>query len=703
MKIDICKESELQQEERRRRLQPVMESQGEYGANGSFLTRNGIPWYPVMGEIHFSRLKEELWRDAVAKMKAGGVQVLATYVFWIHHEEREGEWDFSGQRNLRNFLAVCREEGMPVFLRIGPWCHGECRNGGFPDWLMERKDLQPRTNDPAYLELVEIFWQQVYRQVSGYFYRQGGPVVGVQIENEYGHCGGLQGEDGNNHMKTLKDLAVRLGFTVPYYTATGWGGGIVPEGFLPVLAAYCGAPWDSSREQLPLGANFLFTHYKDDRNVGSDLHVGQEQGFTYDTEKLPYLTAELGGGLQVTGHRRPYVTGADTAAMALCKLGSGANLLGYYMYHGGTNPSGKYSTLQESVETGSPNELPVWSYDFQAPLGEFGRIHESFYALRPLHLFLKDFGHLVAQMDSILPEWNARVPEDGESCRVALRHFVGKEMGFLCYNGHQRHGKVKECRNSFEIRENGHLARTPLLHLREDGYGLFPYASEESGGLPMTSELRVFSSNLQPLCSLGNHVVFFGEEEPDIVWDGRGEVICISGREAAHGVKYMEDGQEKLFTADGCLMEEQGKLILLTEEASGEVKIYPEGRTELHFCREIQPEGQLVLLQKNDRYVEYEIGICAERTENLNDLWIRLELTGDRAELYLDGKMYRDWFCQGKPWDVSWRDLSFARSVRVRVYPAKQKGEVYYEVPQEGETGICRMELIPEYRLTIRG
>ena len=103
-------------------------------------------------------------------------------------------------------------------------------------------------------------------------------------------------------------------------------------------------------------------------------------------------------------------------------------------------------------------------------------------------------------------------------------------------------------------------------------------------------------------------------------------------------MKYLEDGQEKLFTADGCLMEEQGKLILLTETASSEVKVYPEGNTELHFCREIQPEGQLILLQEEETYVEYEIRIRGEMTEYLNDLWIRLELAGDRAELYLDGK-----------------------------------------------------------------
>ena len=123
MEIEIVNEAK-QREEREKRLQPLMEPEGIYGANGYFLTRDGKPWYPVMGEIHFSRLKESLWRDAVAKMKAGGVQVLATYVFWIHHEERQGEWDFTGQRDLRKFLAVCQEEGCRYFCGSAPGAMG---------------------------------------------------------------------------------------------------------------------------------------------------------------------------------------------------------------------------------------------------------------------------------------------------------------------------------------------------------------------------------------------------------------------------------------------------------------------------------------------------------------------------------------------------------------------------------------------------
>lgn len=99
--------------------------------------KNGKRFFPIMGEFHYSRWEKENWESELLKMKAGGLQIVATYVFWIHHEEKKGEWDFSGRRDLRAFLETCQRCGMQVWLRIGPWAHGECRNGGFPDWLVE--------------------------------------------------------------------------------------------------------------------------------------------------------------------------------------------------------------------------------------------------------------------------------------------------------------------------------------------------------------------------------------------------------------------------------------------------------------------------------------------------------------------------------------------------------------------------------------
>jgi len=129
-----------------------------YQVDQKSLIVNGKRVMPVMGEIHFSRVEPESWKEELLKMRAGGITVIATYVFWNHHEQRPGEWDFEGSRNLRGFLQTCKDLGMKVWFRIGPWVHGESRHGGFPDFIQYAQDFEPRTNDPVYLDYVRKFW-----------------------------------------------------------------------------------------------------------------------------------------------------------------------------------------------------------------------------------------------------------------------------------------------------------------------------------------------------------------------------------------------------------------------------------------------------------------------------------------------------------------------------------------------------------------
>ena len=254
--------------------------------------------------------------------------------------------------------------------------------------------------------------------MQGYLLKDGGPIIGVQIENEYGHCGGLQAEDGEAHMRRLKELAVKAGFEVPYYTATGWGGAAT-GGLLPVLGGYCDAPWDPRITEIEPSVNYVFTRESNDLNFGSDQRKGED--LTWSCDKFPYLTAELGGGIQVTKHRRPVASNRDIGAMTLTKLGCGANLLGYYMYHGGTNPHGKRSTLQESRETGYPNDLPEYSYDFNAPIREYGQISDTALELKLYAMFLHDFGEEFCRMDTYLTEENPEDPNDVSRMRTAVR------------------------------------------------------------------------------------------------------------------------------------------------------------------------------------------------------------------------------------------------------------------------------------------
>lgn len=133
--------------------------------NNQYLTRDAKPWTPVMGEFHYSRYPQAYWEEEILKMKAGGVQIVSTYVFWIHHEEVEGQFDWSGQRDLRTFAELCRKHGMLLYPRIGPWAHGEVRNGGLPDWVMANSSV--RLNNPVYLAEVRSFYAQIGEQLKG--------------------------------------------------------------------------------------------------------------------------------------------------------------------------------------------------------------------------------------------------------------------------------------------------------------------------------------------------------------------------------------------------------------------------------------------------------------------------------------------------------------------------------------------------------
>jgi hypothetical protein len=133
-------------------------------------------------------------------MKAGGLDMIAVYVFWIHHEEVEGQWTFGGRRNVSHFFHLAQEVGLKVMARVGPWDHGECRNGGHPDWLLAKK-IPLRTNDTAYMGYVEKFYAQLSMQLKGMFWKDGGPIIAVQIDNETRDW---------EYLLALKDVAVKV-------------------------------------------------------------------------------------------------------------------------------------------------------------------------------------------------------------------------------------------------------------------------------------------------------------------------------------------------------------------------------------------------------------------------------------------------------------------------------------------------------------
>lgn len=471
------------------------------GANSRYLLRDGKPWFPVMGEFQFSRYPESEWEDEILKMKAGGVQIISTYVFWIHVEEVEGQFDWTGQRSLRQFVELCRKHGMYVWVRIGPWDHGEARNGGFPDWLISNG--QPtRQIDPVYIHDVSQLYDQIGEQLRGLLWKDGGPVIGVQVENEYHERGPGKGAD---YIMALKKLALKAGLDVPFFTITGWDDAVIPpDGVLPVFGGYEDAFWSRSIEQLPPNANYFFTAIRRDEDVGDDLQSKRPDIDALDS-RYPYLTAEMGGGMETSYHRRPLIAADDIAAMVVTKLGSGVSMYGYYMFQGGENPDGKLTTLMESQATGYINDVPVKSYDFQAPLGEFGQLHDSFRALKIFHLFLGDFGSSLAPMTPYFPEKMPASKNDSATPRVAAR--MQGDRGFLFINNYQRLHPLPE-RAGFQVKietSSGpiEIPRAPV-NIPSGAYTIWPVNLDLGPAV-----LRYATA--QPLCRLRaqNTFVFF--------------------------------------------------------------------------------------------------------------------------------------------------------------------------------------------------
>lgn len=408
-----------------------------------YMELNGKPYFAICGEFHYSRYPESGWETEIRKMKMSGVNVIATYIFWNHHEEIEGEFVWQGNRNLRQFVELCHANGLYVILRVGPFCHGEVSNGGLPDWLFGR-EFDVRSNDAGYLNYVRRLFKEIGNEARELMYKDGGPVIGIQLENEFNAAaalweqtakqgdeyltGGLGGEAGAEHMRLLKQYAVESGLIAPIYTSTGWGEApFLEDEVLPLYGGYAYTPWsisDPNQVQKPT-SEYVFVNFHDDHAPGGEFNP------PYTRSKYPFACCEMGGGMQTWYLSRFQVEPESVLAMTLMKLAGGCNFIGYYMFHGGTNPVGRTGYLNEST-------TPKLTYDFQAPIGEFGQIRESNHLLRPLHYFLRKFADRLAPMATVLPEdAEAITPEDAHTLRYAVR--TDGNSGFLFVNNYQDH------------------------------------------------------------------------------------------------------------------------------------------------------------------------------------------------------------------------------------------------------------------------
>lgn len=615
---------------------------------------------PVMGEIHYSRVPEQEWKKELQKMKEGGITIVANYVFWNHVEETEGIFNWSNQRSLRRFLELCKEEQLPVVLRIGPFCHGEARNGGIPDWLLTKK-VKLRSEDPLFLHYTTLLYRQIYTQVQGLQWKDGGPLLACQFDNEFGGNG--------SYLMTLKKIATDIGFDLPFYTRTGWPELKTPVPYgemLPLYGDYADGFWDRSIQETAgeYWKAFNFKAFRSSTTIASEQIKNQKDKITDGDEQYPYFTCELGGGMMTSYHRRVHVYPEDAYALAVVKLGSGSNLLGYYMYHGGTNPdAGVYLNEVQRTPFTNWNDLPVKTYDFQAPLGEFGQINPHYYSLRKLHLFMHDFGEILAPMHAIFPQEDK---PQGKGMDSYLRWSYRQQgnSAFVFVNNYERLQKLSPKKRIqfdvcgvkfpqkaitipanttciFPVNINGIRYATAQLIAKRDG----KIYLEQLKGIP--TEIAIDGKVLKNLKAKGTDTPVYKN------------IYLLSSTEAEHLFLETKEVSQKNEHIAFVKVREAGKVRKITKGVAG----VAESPVDADF----------------DNAAIYTIK--ASRSNGL----LKIKYQGDCARLYADGKLIADNFYNGREFLYGlWRLPEQVKQLELRILPMQENIPVYF--PREADT-----------------
>lgn len=730
--------------------------------NNYYITINNKPVIPVTGEFHFSRYPHQYWDESIKKMKAGGITVIPTYVFWNLHEEEEGKFIWSGDKNLRRFIELCKKNNVYTLVRVGPFCHGEIRNGGLPDWLLG-KPLNIRMNDPLYLSYVEKLYNEIGKQLRGLYYKDGGPIIGIQLENEYQHSAAPWGLTypgqpldftaaerdrevthegvavstadnpyaalGNDHMKVLKTLAEKAGMVTPLYTATGWGNAaIVTNESIPVTAAYAYPFWTPKRDLSPF---FLY----------KNMHANPDYApVRYKPEDYPSIPAELGSGISLTYPRRPVAVHQSFDAMINRCLGSGANGIGYYMFHGGSTPRGKNNFMND--EAYGVNKI---SYEYQGPIGEFGQVREGFHRLKLIHFFLKDFSDLLAPMTVVLPANASGVkPENIHDLRYAVR--VKDNRGFLFLNNFQDDTammdqnniqvKIKTANGDVVIPSTGGFSlkngenvifpfnfnlngtklnyATAQLLMKSDGaapYFVFFTPGGMKGEFSFTPGIRIenirgttiYEGNGATLVKCNERV-----NEFSVVADGKRTTVLVIDKDLALKSYVVSlNGKKSLIFSDAVVLQNENGFEFLSDGINNfQIDIYPktaaipkaglgsvkkvEGSAAFSSWRVSLPPFEFVGKTKEISSRKITVALPQSIPAGVNDIFLTVNYTGDTGMDFINGELVADNFYNGLPWQIGLR--KFLSS------PAKPKEMVFYFRPmQKNATYLLDLQPYPQY------
>ncbi|MFW9335661.1 beta-galactosidase [Paenibacillus polymyxa] len=719
----------------------------QIGFTNYFMEKDGEPFFGICAEFHYARYDERYWEDEIIKVKMGGVNIIATYVFWNLHEEVEGIFNWSANKNLRYFIELCGKHQLYVIIRIGPFNHGEIRNGGIPDWLFGRP-FEVRSNDEGYLFYTRRMYNEIGIQVQGLLYKEGGPIIGTQIENEHHHSSakwGLtvgindmwlnSGSDGNSHMLKLKEIALEAGIDTPIYTCTGWGGATTPvPDMLPLWGGYAYWPWIyyeegrlEGKDEHPATPEYIF---RDKHNNKIPKSYNFEP--LYAPEDYPYACCEMGGGMVQFYKYRFVFPYRSVPAMTVMKVAEGCNLIGYYMYHGGSNPQGKVNPFTNDMAT------PKISYDFNAMIGEFGQIRESYRRTKLQHYFLSTFQKQFSLTKTILPEDTSPMdPYDVDTLRYAIRSSAG--AGYLFLNNFQDHvenydlcnfnvsielpeetivipsqGELTLGRDSFAILPFNlnldgikleYATAQLITRLEEDGevYYFFFVPDGMKGTYVLESKDIIRATIDKGLIEQldGNTIIRVAEEEESLI-----RLVSESGQKVA--IYTMTDGQSLEFwkvnlqgrdrvilTSANLLVSGAEVKLESTDQEIVTLSVFPDfddsitsisggellatTESELFTTYQLRvPKKEIHFNLKRVNHDKFVLDFEKNALDGIKEALLRINYTGDIGYAFIDGELIHDNFCNRTTWEIGLKSFEhrlIERGMYVYVSPIR-KGRV---------------------------
>lgn len=312
--------------------------------NKAFLL-NGKPFVVKAAELHYPRIPRPYWRHRIKMCKALGMNTICLYVFWNAHERREGQFDFSGNLDVAEFCRIAKSEGMYVIIRPGPYVCAEWEMGGLPWWLLKKKDVRLRERDPYFMSKVGAFEREVGRQLSGLTIQNGGPIIMVQVENEYGSYG-----QDRDYVSAIRDTIRRVGFDGVELFQCDWSSNFTLNGL----------------DDLTWTLNF---------GTGADIDA-EFRPLKLLRPDAPLMCSEFWSGwFDKWGARHETRPAADMTD-GIDQMLSRNISFSLYMTHGGTS-------FGHWAGANTPGFQPdVTSYDYDAPISEQGLPTPKFFALR---------------------------------------------------------------------------------------------------------------------------------------------------------------------------------------------------------------------------------------------------------------------------------------------------------------------------------